>query len=65
EYFEPVRPGDRITVTARIADIYEKRGRVGNMLFFVREIEYVNQFGELAARRRSTGIFYDATKSPD
>ena len=34
------------------------------MVFIVRDIEYVNQFGELAARRRSTGIFYDATKSP-
>lgn len=65
EYFEPVRPGDRITVTARVADIFEKSGRVGNMIFIVREIEYVNQFGQLAARRRSTGIFYDATKSPE
>lgn len=65
EYFEPVRPGDRITVTARIADIFEKSGRVGQMIFIVREIEYVNQLGELAARRRSTGIFYDATKSPE
>ena len=65
EYLEPVRPGDRITVTARIADIFEKSGRVGKMIFIVREIEYVNQLGELAARRRSTGIFYDATKSPE
>ena len=65
EYFEPVRPGDRITVTATIADIFEKQGRVGKMVFIVRDIEYVNQFGELAARRRSTGIFYDATKNPE
>ena len=65
EYFEPVRPGDRITVTATIAEVFEKQGRVGKMVFIVRDIEYVNQFGELAARRRSTGIFYDATKSPE
>ena len=65
EYFEPVRPGDRITVTATIADIFEKQGRVGKMVFIKSDIEYVNQFEELVARRRSTGIFYDATKGPE
>ena len=29
EYFEPVRVGDRITVTDRIADLYERQGRPG------------------------------------
>ena len=58
EYFEPVRCGDRITVTTKIADIFERQGRLGNMLFFIRETRYVNQFGKIAATQRSTGISY-------
>ena len=58
EYFEPIRPGDRITVTTKIADIYERAGRLGNMLFLVRETNYVNQFGKTVATQRTTGISY-------
>jgi acyl dehydratase len=58
EYFEPVRPGDRITVTTKIANIYERAGRLGNMLFMVRETNYVNQFGNTVATQRTTGISY-------
>ena len=58
EYFEPIRPGDRITVTTKIADIYERAGRLGNMLFLVRETNYVNQFGNTVAKQRTTGISY-------
>lgn len=58
-YFEPVRPGDRITVTSRIAEIYERRGRLGNMLFVVREIGYTNQFGKSVAGRLRTAIFFE------
>ena len=59
EYFEPVRPGDRITVTTKLSDVYERPGRLGNMLFMVRETSYVNQAGRLAAIQRTTGISYD------
>ena len=58
EYFEPIRPGDRITVTTKIADLYERAGRLGNMLFQVRETKYVNQFGNTVAKQRTTGISY-------
>ena len=58
EYFEPIRPGDRITVTTKIADLYERAGRLGNMLFLVRETKYVNQFGNTVAKQRTTGISY-------
>ncbi len=68
EYFEPVRPGDRITVTTCISDLYERKGRLGNMLFIIRETRYVNQFGKLVAIQRSTGISYQppgsATRQP-
>jgi acyl dehydratase len=59
EYFEPVRPGDRIAVTMRVSDIYERPGRLGNMLFIIRETRYVNQEGALVAVQRTTGISYD------
>ena len=62
EYFEPIRPGDRITVTIKVADIYERSGRLGNMLFVIRETSYVNQAGTLAAVQRSTGISYEPTE---
>ena len=58
EYFEPVRPGDRITVTTKVADIYERPGRLGSMLFIIRETRYVSHTGEVAAVQRSTGISY-------
>ena len=58
EYFEPIRPGDRITVTTKIADLYERAGRLGNMMFLVRETNYVNQFGNTVAKQRTTGISY-------
>ena len=58
EYSEPVHPGDRITVTTKIANIYERQGRLGNMLFIIRETKYVNQFGAVVALERTTSIGY-------
>ena len=56
--FEPVRPGDRITVNAKISDIFARKGRLGDMLLVVREFRYVNQFDQVAALRRRTAIYY-------
>jgi acyl dehydratase len=58
EYFEPIRPGDRITVVSRLADIREATGRLGPMAFIVVETRYTNQFGELCVVQRSTAIRY-------
>src|SRR5260221_8437013 len=58
EYFEPIRPGDRITVQTRIADIRESEGRLGAMVFTTIETSYTNQFGQLCALQRATGIRY-------
>ena len=58
EYFEPVRSGDRITVTVKVVDISERQGRLGNMVFTTRETRYVNQIGRLVATQRGTGISY-------
>lgn len=58
EYFEPVRPGDRISVTVKVSEMFEREGRLGKMLFIIRETSYVNQFGKTVAIQRGTGISY-------
>ena len=59
EYFEPIRPGDLISVTTYVADVHERQGRLGNMLITVRETKYINQFDKVVALQRTTGISYD------
>ena len=58
EYFEPIRPGDRITVQSKIADIRESAGRLGPMVFMTTETTYTNQHGQICAIQRATGIRY-------
>ena len=56
EYFAPVMIGDRITATGHVADVYEKLGSTGNLLFIIFETDYVNQRGQNVARLRGTMI---------
>jgi acyl dehydratase len=58
EYFQPIRPGDRITVQTKLVDLRESEGRLGPMIFITMETTYTNQFGELCVTQRSTGIRY-------
>ena len=58
EYFEPVRPGDRITAVSRIEDINERNGRIGLMLISTIIITYTNQFGQVVATQTNTSIRY-------
>lgn len=58
EFFEPVRAGDRITVTTKLADVARRTGRLGPMIIMTRETRYVNHLGQLVAIQRSTGISY-------
>jgi hydroxyacyl-ACP dehydratase HTD2-like protein with hotdog domain len=48
--------GDRITVTGHVADVYEKEGSSGNLLFIILETDYVNQDGLRVARLKQTAI---------
>lgn len=45
----PMRPGDTITASSQIADIYEKTGRSGHMTFLVHRMEFRNQKDELVS----------------
>jgi 3-hydroxybutyryl-CoA dehydratase len=49
DFHAPIRPGDVITATSRIVDLYEKTGRSGSMWFVVYRQELRNQRGELVA----------------
>ena len=46
----PIRPGDTLTCTARLTDVYRKTGRTGDMAFIVVEHSFHNQHGNLVAR---------------
>lgn len=56
EFFEPVRPGDHITRTSRIAEIYQRQSKLGTLVFTVSEQTYRNQDGILLMTCRSTSI---------
>ncbi len=42
----PIRAGDVLTGKSSIADVYEKTGRSGTMLFIVHRMTFFNQDGE-------------------
>ncbi len=58
QYFQPVRPGDRIQAVARVTDLTERSGRMGLMIFMTAEITYRNQFDEIVATQTATSIQY-------
>ena len=45
----PLRPGDRITVSSTLHQIYEKTGRSGSMVFVVIRFTLRNERGEMVA----------------
>lgn len=58
EYGEPIRPGDVLTATNRLADYSERPGRLGLMLFTTTEDTWTNQRAEMVRRSRMTLIRY-------
>ena len=58
ECYQPVVVGDRLTVTAKIADIRERQGKMGKTAFVTFELTYKNQRQELIARCRQMLISY-------
>lgn len=58
ECHQAVRPGDVITVTAKIANVRERQGKVGTTVFITFEIVYKNQRQEIVADCRQMAIIY-------
>ena len=56
EYYGLMRPGDTIRTVAKLAEVKEKTGKTGVMIFLTVEVTYTNQKGELVARCRNTFI---------
>ena len=56
EYRRPIRAGDTLTLTGRIADIYEKKGSSGILDFVVLETEARDADGEPVFYSRNTLI---------
>ena len=45
-YHRPIRPGDKLTMTRRLKDIYEKQGKSGPLIFVVLEVVVETEAGE-------------------
>jgi hypothetical protein len=58
ECYQPIVVGDILTVTAKIADIRERQGKMGKTVFTTFELTYKNQRQELLARCRQMLINY-------
>ena len=56
EYHKPVYPGDWLTATRTLTDIYEKQGRSGPLIFYEVIMEIRNDDGELVIREKTTRI---------
>ena len=54
---EPVVAGDTITVEKRLAEMYEKDGRSGPLVFVEMEFTFSNQRGEMVAQENFTRIY--------
>jgi len=57
-YSNVMRPGDVINSVVRLADLYERTGRLGLMLFYVTEERWTNQKKELIKTISSNNILY-------
>ena len=56
EYLKPVHPGDWLTATRTLTDIYEKEGRSGPLIFYEVIMDIVDDEGELVIREKTTRI---------
>jgi acyl dehydratase len=58
EYYQTIKVGDVISVTASLSKLRQLEGKEGTTLFMIMEITYQNQRGEVVARGRNTYIRY-------
>ncbi len=56
EFYIPIRAGDILTAYSKIADIREREGKAGKMIFTTVETTYLNQNGDTVAVNRATII---------
>ena len=56
EYFQPIRPGDTISVTLKLTDVQEREAKTGKTLFMYYDVTYRNQRGEIVVIQHNTII---------
>lgn len=52
----PIRPGDTVTATTQVKEVFQKTGRSGTMVFVVRRTTYTNQDGERVAAMEQSQV---------
>ena len=57
-YGEDICAGDVLKSVTKVADLRERTGALGKMLFLVTESNFYNPEGKLVATERDTGIIY-------
>ena len=62
EYFFPVCAGDIITTITTFENVFDRDGRLGNMIFLIKTTRYTNQLSELVATQTTTSITYEPKK---
>ena len=58
DYFEPILPGDNITVVDKLLNVLERKGKLGAMFIWTREFKYTNQHSKVVAIHKWTRITY-------
>jgi len=56
EFYQPMKVGDRIKTVAKLANVEEKIGKSGPMIFLTIEVTYTNQRQEIVAKCRNIFI---------
>ena len=58
QFFKTVCAGDVLTATTKLAELYERAGRLGTMLFVIYETTFRDEKNEVVATSRGTSISY-------
>ena len=56
EYLKPIYPGDWLTATRTLVDIYEKTGSSGKLIFYEVVMDIADDNGEMVIREKTTRI---------
>ena len=56
-YYKPLRPGKAYTAQMKVADVYEREGKSGQMQFIVLDTEFRDEDDELAVVSRMNIIY--------
>ena len=54
--YEPIRAGEKLKATVKLADVFTKTGRSGPMGFIIYENEFVREDGTVVARIQDTRV---------